>query len=165
MKDYPWLRYSESTNSLFCAYYVLFGPKEKGNISFSFSVTNWSNLSQLIKRHLLDKSKHHDYAGIGDDFMKIADSESPSTTSSLSSVHQETTAKNRHILSNKIQVVILCGRQNIPMRGHKEDGSNFIAILESPAKNDPILSDHLAFSTSIKYTSPDVQNEIQSNLY
>lgn len=46
------------------------------------------------------------------------------------------------------------------MRGHKEDGSNFIAILESPAKNDPILSDHLAFSTSIKYTSPDVQNEI-----
>lgn len=85
MKDYPWLRYSESTNSLFCAYCVLFGPKEKGNISFSFSfsVTNWSNLSQLIKRHLLDKSKHHDYAGIGDDFMKIADSESPSTTSSL----------------------------------------------------------------------------------
>ncbi|XP_062594196.1 zinc finger MYM-type protein 1-like [Saccostrea cucullata] len=97
---------------------------------------------------------------MGDDFMKIVDSESPSIASSLSSVHRENLAKNRHILSKIIEVIILCGRQNIPLRGHTEDRSNFIAILENLAKNDPILSDHLAFSTGVKYTSPDVQNEI-----
>lgn len=128
--------------------------------SFLSPVNNWSNMSQLIKRHLLEKSKHHEYMRMADDFMKVFQGKSPSIASSLSKAHQESIAKNRHVLSKVIEVILLCSRQNIPLRGHREDHSNFHAILHTMAKTDAILAEHLAFSTDVKYTSPEIQNEI-----
>lgn len=162
IKENPWLRYSENTDSVYCVYCVLFAPKEKANLTFSFlsPVNNWSNMSQLIKRHLLEKSKHHEYMRMADDFMKVVQCKSPSFASTLSKAHQESIAKNRHVLSKVIEVILLCSRQNIPLRGHREDHSNFHAILHTMAKTDTILAEHLAFSTDVKYTSPEIQNEI-----
>lgn len=117
-------------------------------------------MSQLIKRHLLEKSKHHEYMRMADDFMKVVQCKSPSIASTLSKAHQESIAKNRHVLSKVIEVILLCSRQNIPLRGHREDHSNFHAILHTMAKTDAILAEHLAFSTDVKYTSPEIQNEI-----
>ena len=117
-------------------------------------------MSHLIKRHLQDKSKHHEYMKVAEDFIKVVEAKTPSIVSSLSSAHQENMAKNRHILSKIIEVILLCSRQNIPLRGHTEDRSNFYAILQTLAKTDDVLAQHLAFSTDVKYTSPDVQNEI-----
>lgn len=117
-------------------------------------------MSQLIKGHLLEKSKHHEYMRMADDFMKVFQGKSPSIASSLSKAHQESIAKNRHVLSKVIEVILLCSRQNIPLRGHREDHSNFHAILHTMAKTDAILAEHLAFSTDVKYTSPEIQNEI-----
>lgn len=147
---------------MYCVYCVLFAPKEKANLTFSFlsPVNNWSNMSQLIKRHLLEKSKHHEYMRMADDFMKVVQCKSPSFASTLSKAHQESIAKNRHVLSKVIEVILLCSRQNIPLRGHREDHSNFHAILHTMAKTDTILAEHLAFSTDVKYTSPEIQNEI-----
>lgn len=129
IKENPWLRYmySENTDSVYCVYCVLFAPKEKANLTFSFlsPVNNWSTMSQLIKRHLLEKSKHHEYMRMADDFMKVFQGKSPSIASSLSKGHQESIAKNRHVLSKVIEVILLCSRQNIPLRGHREDHSNF----------------------------------------
>lgn len=50
IKENPWLRYSENTDSVYCVYCVLFAPKEKANLTFSFlsPVNNWSNMSQLL---------------------------------------------------------------------------------------------------------------------
>lgn len=97
IKENPWLRYSENTDSVYCVYCVLFAPKEKANLTLSFlsPVNNWSNMSQLIKRHLLEKSKHHEYMRMADDFMKVFQGKSPSIASSLSKAHQESIAKNR----------------------------------------------------------------------
>ena len=52
---------------------------------------------------------------------------------------QKTIATNRHILKTIIDVLLLCSRQNIPIRGHTEDRSNFLAILGEFAKRDPVL--------------------------
>lgn len=128
--------------------------------SFLSPVTNWSIMSQLIKRHLLEKSKHHDNMRMADDFMKVFQGISPSIASSLSKAHHESIAKNRHVISKVIEVILLCSRQNIPLIGHKEDHSNYHAILHTKAKTDAILAEHLAFSTDVKYTSPEIQNEI-----
>lgn len=130
------MRYSEKTDSVYCVYCVLFAPKKKANLTFSFlsPVNNRSNRSQLIKRHLLEKSKHHEYMRMADDFMKVVQCKSPSIASTLSKAHQESIAKNRHVLSKVIEVILLCCRQNIPLRGHREDHSNFHAILHTMAK-------------------------------
>ena len=75
---------------------------------------------------------------------------------------KKTIATNRHILKTIIDVLLLCSRQNIPIRGHTEDRSNFLAILGEFAKRDPVLSDHLAarHTSRFTYLSPDIQNEL-----
>ena len=70
-------------------------------------------------------------------------------------------------------VSLLCGWQNIPLRGHRDSGldvdhnatachGNFWALLEFRiAAGDSILQNHLASAPRIAmYTSPDIQNQI-----
>ena len=73
---------------------------------------DWSNLSHLVKRHLLGDSPHHDCVGQGQAFLDVTLLKSKSIASSLSSLHDETVAKNRHILSKIIDVLVLCGNQD-----------------------------------------------------
>ena len=43
--------------------------------------------------------------------------------------------RNRQILTEiLLEVIILCGRQNIPIHGHSEEDSNFTAILRHRAQ-------------------------------
>ena len=55
----------------------------------------------------------------------------------------------------------MLGKQNIAIRGHVEEESNFNATLTLMAKKNSILRDHLEKATpAAKYTSPEIQNEI-----
>ncbi|XP_045204590.2 52 kDa repressor of the inhibitor of the protein kinase-like [Mercenaria mercenaria] len=80
-----------------------------------------------------------------------------------SSSSKQIVEKNRHVLKEIIEVLIMLGKQNIAIRGHKEEKSNFMAVLQGLAKKNPVLSDHLANAPSnAKYTSPEIQNELLS---
>ena len=58
-------------------------------------------------------------------------------------------------------MILLSAKENIRMRGHTEDTSNFMAILRTIAQNDRILEGHLDNAPyNSKYTSPDIQNEL-----
>lgn len=98
----------------------------------------------------------------GNEFIRIKAEKSSSIASLIISGHKIKVSTNRHVLEKIIEVILLCGRQNIPLHGHDEERSNFIAILHEKAKTDNILADHLAFSANsrAKYTSPDIQNEL-----
>ena len=69
-----------------------------------------------------------------------------------------------------IDCVILCGKQNIPFRGHNDAGpsesinkGNFKAILNFRALGDPLLQKHLKEGAkNAQYTSAKIQNEIIS---
>ena len=66
------------------------------------------------------------------------------------------------MLKELIDVVMLCGKQNFALRGHREENSNFLTLLQFRAKTDPFLACHLNSDESRaipKYTSPDIQNE------
>lgn len=55
----------------------------------------------------------------------------------------------------------MLGKQNIAIRGHVEEESNFNATLTLMAKKNSILHNHLEKATpAAKYTSPEIQNEI-----
>lgn len=69
--------------------------------------------------------------------------------------------------------LIFCGRQNVPLRGHRDsalelehdettNGGNFWALLQFRASaGDLVLRDHLAHAPrNAVYTSPDIQNQI-----
>ncbi|XP_062576880.1 52 kDa repressor of the inhibitor of the protein kinase-like [Saccostrea cucullata] len=69
--------------------------------------------------------------------------------------------KNRHVLKEIIKVLLLCARQNVAIRGHTEERSNFIVILKLKSENDPILREHLsAGKDRATYLSPQIQNEL-----
>jgi len=56
-------------------------------------------------------------------------SKTESITSILSSHRKEDIARNKHIVKEIIELLILYGRQNIAILGHNKDKSNSMAIL------------------------------------
>lgn len=83
--------------------------------------------------------------------------------------------KNRELLTPIIEAIILCGRQNIAIRGHRDPGKlmidqtddkyennegNFREILRYRARGDELLKLFLESNGHLKYTSATIQNEI-----
>ena len=89
----------------------------------------------------------------------------------LSSQHKEDIARNKYIVKEIIDVLLLCSRQNIAIReegGHTEDKNNSMAmmrlvpkllkhdeILVSPGYPIPYLEDKLHI---LRYTEQDNRN-------
>ena len=88
----------------------------------------------------------------------------------LNSTRAKQVTENGKKLKSILKAVILCGHQNLPLRGHWDDSSssstnngNFLALLEFPAKaGDSVLAKHFdnTFSRST-YTSKTIQNELK----
>ncbi|XP_052799033.1 zinc finger MYM-type protein 1-like [Mya arenaria] len=163
LTDHPWLRYSISTDALFCAPCFVFGRKDAKEKTFiSTPVKDWSNLAKYVKRHELAESNHHNVTAMAEHFLDIQSGKMEPITSSVSDSHRRLVEQNRHILRKIIEVIVLCGKQNIAIRGNTEERSNFLAILHSKAADDPILAQHLNVPENRRatYTSPDIQNEL-----
>ena len=59
-----------------------------------------------------------------------------------------------------MKVIVLYGRQNIPLRGHIPERSNIHSILNILRQHDPILDNFLKASLRhAQYISPQIQNE------
>ena len=55
----------------------------------------------------------------------------------------------------------MMGKQNIAIRGHQDEYSNFMAMLSLLAKENSVLRDHLESAPRIsKFTCPDILNNI-----
>lgn len=55
----------------------------------------------------------------------------------------------------------MMGKQNIPIRGHVPEESNFHATLSLTAQQNSILQNHLEQAgPTAKYPSPEIQNEV-----
>ena len=123
-------------------------------------VSDWAIFGRLLKLHIQSAS-HIDAVVKGDHFLHVVSGRNKDIYSQLSTQINDTVERNRHILKSIIDVVVLCGQQNIALRGHTEQNSNFLALLNFHAKTDPVLATHLASAEKrAKYTSPTIQNEL-----
>ena len=77
--------------------------------------------------------------------------------------------ENRLKLESILKVIILCGHQNIPLRGHRDDSGsvsinkgNFLALIDFRCEaGDIILKEHLKSSSSrATYISKTIQNDL-----
>ena len=121
---------------------------------FINSVRDWKNMFILVQRHTIDKG-HFSAQTMVDHFLDVRARKIPSISCSISTAHQQQIGRNRHILMQIIKTLLVLGRQNIVIRGHTEDKSNFLALLNHTAANDVILKDHLNNHARMKYTSPE----------
>ena len=107
-----------------------------------------------------------------DEFMT---NQQPSIHSRLNRVLAERVAVNRQKLSSIMKTIVLCGRQNIALRGHRDSltdverdilGSdnhgNFLALLNFRIEaGDTVLGEHLSTAArNATYTSNTIQNQI-----
>ena len=159
---YAWLRYTLKNDAVFCACCLLFSRGEKEKIFIRTPVNDWKNFSKVVKTHALSVN-HRGCSVLAENFVDVSTGKAPSINQQLTSSIKCTVERNRHVLYEIIETLVLLGKQNIAIRGHTEDKSNFMAILQSKARHDEILLDHLENAQSnAKYTSPDIQNELLS---
>ena len=95
----------------------------------------------------------------------------------LQSHAANTIQKNRQILSSIIKCIIFCGRQNIPLRGHRSEsspysGENNFATSGNPGNfqcllqfridaGDVLLQDHFSNADkNAQYRSPTIRNDL-----
>ena len=65
--------------------------------------------------------------------------------------------------STVVKTIILCGVQNLPLRGKTDERSNFMALLKYRSDTDEDLREHMKNSAgNASYISHRIQNELIS---
>ena len=88
----------------------------------------------------------------------------------MSGIRKGRIEDNRHYLKTVIETILLCARQNIGLRGHREtvrssNKGNFLEILNVIARHDKIVKDRLqAGPRNAVYISAQIQNTILNML-
>lgn len=189
LEKYHWLVLSHKDQGLYCKYCALFvNPSATDNVR--------SNLGRLVKEPLkafnnllgesglLPQHERNQYHNIAVESGKIflASYHNPEIdiANQISNQRMAQVAENRDRLRPIIKTIILCGHQNIPLRGHRDDGhifenntdqirsdvssseGNFRALLKFRIDaGDTVLERHLSSTSSgATYISKTTQNEL-----
>ncbi|CAG9772297.1 unnamed protein product [Ceutorhynchus assimilis] len=184
INSFPWLAFSHMHQGLFCKYCVIFcSVKEKFSLKglVTIPVTKFAKLTGkdgILQSH--NDNKYHKNASIsGQSFLKMYKNPSLDIRNEISSKRLEQIKENRARLIPSIKTIKLLGRQNIPFRGHRDDGlffptetecessvtsneGNFRELLKYRIDaGDKILETHLkTCSSKATYISKTTQNEL-----
>jgi len=181
LEKYHWLVLSHKDQGLYCKYCVLFGD--------SSTQKNHQSLRRLVKESLkrFDKllgadgalplhegNQYHMEAVLrGKEFLKAWMNPALVVLNQVSKHRGALVMENRERLRPIVETIILCGRQNIPLRGHRDDGDllqentsenegNFRALLKYRIQaGDTRLQTHLqTTSSNATYISKTTQNQL-----
>lgn len=160
---YDFLRYSATLDGCFCAPCFVFGfvdPLHSQTILISNPLVDWSNARKILDRHKASKT-HFGSVHNSQEFVKVFEGKQDSVYQRISKVYNDKILENRYVLGEIIKIIILCGRQNISLRGHYPDKSNFMAILRHTAEHDMTLKKFLDTAPkNARYLSPQIQNDL-----
>ncbi|CAF1232275.1 unnamed protein product [Rotaria sordida] len=181
LDKHRWLKYSLCKKGLFCVPCAL----------FSTSIIKLGNAGKLVKAPLGDYRKllgedglltlhsktsyHENCLHKAENFIYIYNKK-PETSIEIQLNNQlrKQIIENRERLKPIIQTIILCGKQNIALRGHRDNGNfvfdeesivkhgNFRALLQYRVDGgDNILENHLKTSDkNATYISKTIQNQL-----
>ena len=172
---FPWLVYSCKLDGAFCLPCVLFGRRIGPNSSklqrlLSSPYTDWSGAITRFKQHEERSEVHKTSLLTMNTFLNVMKEDIKPVNYICSKLIDDAVEKNKKKLLPILKTVILCARQNIPLRGHRDDSSyygtadcgNFQALLDFRVDSgDKILEEH--FRTAPKnatYRSKTTQNEL-----
>lgn len=195
LKDFPWLAVSRvpGKEGAFCVPCVLFNCAQSvggrgvsaerqkvGNLVIR-PLMNFSNLTGSLATngsltgHAATQYHLHNVATM-ENFRRLSFNTKIDIQNQLDDAHAREVERNRAILRPIIDTILLCARQNIPLRGHRyEDGSvsptgedplkndgNFRALLRFRIRSgDTKLEEHArSASRNATYHSPRIQNAV-----
>ena len=171
--DFPWLSYSKSLDGAFCFYCVLFAPMENSHNSsklvnfWKSPFTNWSNGPNRFRAHC-EKSPLHRTATVMTSHFRPIDRQ-------LNNMVDDQVSLNRGRLEPIVGGVIYFGRQNVSLRGHRDDSQHYdqedinpgnlqelLKYLVRYGKNSLFENHMLNAPKSATYRSKPIQNELIS---
>ncbi|XP_060855729.1 zinc finger MYM-type protein 1-like [Metopolophium dirhodum] len=176
LTSYSWLLYSEIKSGAFCRFCVVFakcggvGNQKLGFLS-SEPFNNWKKAKEVFNKHSL-LEYHKTGALKADSFLSVFSKKQKSIVDALDDDRSKQIINNRKRLLPIVECIILCGKQEIALRGHRDFGpidftsasakneGNFREILKYKVKDDDCIRSFLESDSRNKYLSPRIQNEI-----
>ena len=177
-------------NGCFCKFCLVFHSDENFNekLLVSRPYTNWKKAKDMFKEHFFGihaggargksggtgHNTHAANAAKSQSFLAKLKGEIKDPLLMLDKKRAENVAKNQSVLKSVISTVLFCGKQNISLRGHRDDSSyieneannlgNFQALLDFRVESgDSVLHDHLEnVPKNATYRSKTIQNEVIS---
>jgi len=188
LTTYPWLAVSrvEGLQGAWCVWCALFhSSKTAGGPSYSGGQALGALVQTPLKRFhkLTYLSAHSDTKYHKMCQERVLEFQNRSASGSQNDVRNRLdTARlcaiqnNRNALKPIVDTILLCARQNIPIRGHRDSGritsaentdvneGNFRALLRYRVRGgDEVLSKHLFHGAgNAQYISPEIQNDLIS---
>lgn len=179
-KQFNWLMYSESSKGIYCKFCFVFakfcGSHEQTKLQklvFSPLITFSKLLGKegdLIRHE--NNYYHKNSVSLAESFLRTYESPQKDIRNIINNDRLKRVQENRQRLKPIIESIIFLGRQNIPLRGHRDDGEltsssvinegNFRELLRFRVEaGDKILQNHLENSSATAtYISKTTQNEI-----
>ncbi|WAQ95792.1 P52K-like protein [Mya arenaria] len=108
-RTHSWLRYSISKDGVYCAPCFLFGD-------------------QVARKRHSKSQCHIDQLIAAENYLAVLKGQKKDIECTISSQFNAMVDMNRQILVSIVETIILCGQQNIALRGHDESSSNFQAL-------------------------------------
>jgi len=175
---WPWLVYSETENGAFCKYCCLFAKAGAGVNSQSLGALvkkkfdNWKHAVETFDKH--SKLQYHlNCVSDADHFTEVSKNRTLSVENQVNTERKKQIIENRQNIEPIVEAIILCGKQDIALRGHRDFGSilgnhnlehndgNFRSIVRYRALGDKRLQEFLEGpGKRNKYISPVSQNAI-----
>lgn len=179
LKGHEWLAYSKIAGGGLCKMCILFGRREAGTNDVKLGklvsepLTRYKKAIETITHH---ESTNYHRANVvaSQNFLMVMEGKSMDVVVQMRSQEMKNVEENRKKLVPIIKTIILCGRQNIPLRGHRDDGSlesessyehgegNFRALLKFRIDaGDEILHEHVkTCAKNASYISKSTQNDL-----
>ncbi len=170
------MHYSLFADGAFCRACSLFAPSSVGGQELGQFVKSpfkcWRKFNLKADEHA-SKDYHHRALSTMREFIAHYRNPSQSVGTMHDSQVQRTMEKNFQVLKSLFKVAILCGKQGLALRGHRDDKvywederdtsneGNFVQLLRFRAETDQDLADHLSHAPrNAMYMSKTIQNEL-----
>lgn len=182
LEQRKWLVFSHVEKGLFCKFCVLFSDEKcghnKGMVAQNLVTRPLTSFAKLLgKDGFIQTHENTAYHKVcvqaGLDFLQSYHNPDKSIDNQINSQRLKQVQENRERLRPIIESIVFLGRQNIPLRGHRDDGrldeeagpsneGNFRELLRFKiSSGDETLKQHLATASSrATYIGNTTQNQL-----
>ena len=128
LEKFTWLVYSRSLDGAFCLNCVLFGGESSHNASklqylYSLPLTYWKTALQKFSEHEQKSPKHLTATLKASNFVSWIRNKTRSISVQFDATVMSQVNFNREKLKPIVEAIILCGKQNISLRGHRDEAT------------------------------------------
>lgn len=125
VSKYDMLMYSLSKDALFCLSCILMDTnKARSNLAKPCGLNNWNTATVKLKQHY---ENHHDSEQDLKNLILCMKNPALSIDATANKVLSVTIQRNRKMIRPIIATLITLGKQNIAIRGHRDDSQHYLA--------------------------------------